>query len=372
MEKKTLNRNFIYSIVALSLMASAVSAAPANAQGKKPAVKKPAAAAGAKKPAAAPAKKPSGPIVLGTTQLPGDFGQLGQTYTIGKSDPINFTLKSAEYSVVPLTVGLNTWVPKADQKLLVLRYTVHNPNPKVTNYGWHSLQFTAVDSKDTNHEYIQAVTREGLKEPLFIDLKPAQKVDVVAAIMVPAEGVVPKLIVQRERNAPVIRYDLRGKAQPLPAPMADPADTTGATALAEVPATFGTYYTTGAFDVKLDEVAYTAGPLIKREAGDGKRFMTATFTIKNRLTKPVGYYWSDFLPQLKDADGEKVLYTQAILKASRDETTQGELAPGEEARIRFFFPLPENVTGKTLRLTEGKIIDARVARAYAFDVSAAK
>jgi hypothetical protein len=36
-------------------------------------------------------KKPTGPVVLGTTQLPGDFGQLGTTYTIGKAEPINFT-----------------------------------------------------------------------------------------------------------------------------------------------------------------------------------------------------------------------------------------------------------------------------------------
>ena len=48
--------------------------------------------------------------------------------------------------------------------------------------------------------------------------------------MVPAAGVVPKLIVEREQGAPVIRYDLRGKVKALPQPFADPSDTTGATA----------------------------------------------------------------------------------------------------------------------------------------------
>jgi hypothetical protein len=81
---------------------------------------------------------------------------------------------------------------------------------------------------------------------------------------------------------------------------------------------------------------------------------------------------SDFSPELRDADGEKARYTQALLKASRDEIAQGELAPGEEARVRFFFPLPENVAGKTLNLAEGKQIDARTARVFAFDLSGAK
>ena len=354
-------KNITLTVLGLSLVAGPTGGAPAQAQGKKPAAKKPAAAA----------KKPGGPVVLGTTQLPGDFGQLGTTYTIGKSEPTNFTLRSAEYSVVPLTLGNNTWVPKADQKLLVLRYTVHNPMPREQSYDWSRLRFTAVDSKDTNHEFIQAVGRDGTNEILSLRLKPAQKIDVYAAILVPAEGVVPKLIVEREKGAPVIRYDLRGKVKPLPAPIADEADETGATARKEVPAQAGAFYPLGVYDARLDEVAYTSDTLAKRAPGEGKRFLTAVFTIKNRAGRNERYVWSDFLPDLRDADGEKVPYTQALLKASRDEIAHGELAPGEEARVRFFFPLPAEVAGKTLRLAEGKQIDARTARVFAFDLGSA-
>ncbi len=347
-------KNITLTVLGLSLVAGLAGGAPAQAQGKKP---------------AAAAKKPGGPVVLGTTQLPGDFGQLGTTYTIGKSEPINFTLKSAEYSVVPFTVGNNTWVPRADQKLLVLHYTVHNPVPREQGYTWSGITFTAVDSKDTNHNFIQAVTREGASEPLTIRLKPAQKLDVAAAILVPAEGVVPKLIVEREKGAPVIRYDLRGKATPLPAPMADPADTGAATARKEVPTPASTFVPLGVFDARLDEVTYTGQKLLNREPGPGKRFLTATFTIKNRTASKQSYYWGHFHADLRDADGEKAPYTQALLKASRDEKTDGELAPGEEARVRFFFPVPENVAGKTLNLAEGKQIDVRAARVFAFDLS---
>lgn len=360
------NYRIVTSAMLLLLQTGVLFTAPtvqAQTGGKKPPVKP-------KTTATKPAKA-TGPIVLGTTQLPGDFGKLGTTYTIGKSSPINFTLKSADYSVVPVTIGNNSWVPKADEKVLVLHYTVHNPLPTEQRYYWADILFTAVDARDTNHNFIQAVAREGEQQPLTVTLKPAQKLDVMAAIIVPAEGVVPKLIVEREKGAPVVRYDLRGKVTPLPATVADAADTTGATARKEVLAQAGTFYATGLLDMRLDETAYVTTPILNREPGAGKRFLTATFTIKNRTASAQRYVWSDFLPDLRDADGEKVAFTQAILKATRDESTYGDLAPGEEARIRFFFPLPADVAGKTLRMAEGKQISATAARVFAFDLSTA-
>ena len=316
-----------------------------------------------------PPVKSTGPVVLGTTQMAGDFGKLGVTYTIGKSYPINFTLKKAEYSIVPFCVGNNIWVPKADEKMLVLHYTIQNSMPREQSYSWSDIRFTGVDSKDMNHEFIQAVSREGDRQSLSISLKPGQKLEATTAIVVPAEGVLPKLIVERTKGEPVIRYDLRGKATPLPAPAADTADTSGATALKVIPARTGAFSRLGVFDARLDEVTYVNGPLLRREPGDGKRWLTAIFTIKNTTNTTQRYLWSDFLPDLRDADGEKAEYTQAILKASRDEAAGDDLAPGEEARIRFFFALPQKVDGKILRLAEGKQIDARAARVFAFDLT---
>lgn len=71
---------------------------------------------------------PSTRVVQGTTQLAGDVGVIGKAFTIGKNEnAINFTLTSAEFSVSRVTVGEDVYTPKADEKLLVLRYTVHNP-----------------------------------------------------------------------------------------------------------------------------------------------------------------------------------------------------------------------------------------------------
>lgn len=118
------NLTEIYIATTLAVLVGGLST-QASAQSKKPAPTRPAVAT----TGAAQTARPKGPIVLGTTQLPGDFGQIGQTYTLGQREPINFTLKSAEYAVTPFVVDNNTWVPKADEKLLILHYTVHNPIP---------------------------------------------------------------------------------------------------------------------------------------------------------------------------------------------------------------------------------------------------
>ncbi|MBC8142147.1 MAG: DUF4352 domain-containing protein [Armatimonadetes bacterium] len=346
-----------------AVLSSFLYATPCAAQTKKPVKPIP-----AKKPAA----KKSETIVLGTTQLPGDFGVLGKTYTMGKSYPINFTLRSAEYSVVPFTSGNNTYVPKADEKLLVLHFTVQNPNPKDLSYDWSGLKFTVVDAKDVNHTAIQTVVREGLRQPLAESLKPAQKIDVVVPILVPAAGVVPKLIVERESGMPVIRYDLRGKVASLAAPFADAADAAGASALKEVPVAAGVSVPLGVFAARLDSVADVSEPILTREPGKGNRFVTVTFTIKNTSEIVQRYYWGYFHADLIDADGEKVPYTQAIVKATRDESHEGNLNPGEETRFRVFFALPANVAAKSIRLTEGKIIDLRAARIFLFDLTTAK
>jgi len=327
-----------------------------------------------KKPAAgktAPAQGKSA-IVLGTTQMPGDFGKFGQTYTIGKYEPVNFTLKSADYSIETYVVDSHIYVPTVEQKLLILHYTIHNPLPKEQVYDWHSIKYTIVDAKDKNADAIQAVAREGTKENGRISLKPAQKVEVVSAILVPAEGVVPKLIVEREKGQPVIRYDLRGKVTPLPANCADAADPSGASVRREIAAKAGTYYLLGGIEARLDTVTYSKDPLGEVELPAGKQNVSAVFTIRNPNKGRENYSWSVFNAVLRDGDGEKVPYNQWLLKGSRNEIAQGVLEVGEETRVRFFFALPEKVTGKTLLLKEGNYVGIANARVFAFDLTGMK
>ena len=263
-------------------------------------------------------------------------------------------------------------MPRSDQKLLVLHYSVQNPTPRDLSLYWGDMTFTAVDAKDVNHKFVGNISREGTTDELNLSLKPAQRIDVYTAILVPAGGEVPKLIVEREAGAPVIRYDLRGKVKGIPAPFADPSDSTGATARSEIPAAVGINYPTGEYDIRLDSVGYTKQTISGREPGAGTRFFTAIFTIKNRTTSDKEYYWGYFAPEVIDADGEKVAYNQQLMKATRDEIANGKLKPGEEARVRFFFALPDNVAARTLKQSVFYSLSSQHARTFAFDVSSAK
>lgn len=308
--------------------------------------------------------------VQGTAQLAGGDGVLGKTYTLGQGEEgLNFTLKSVEYGVARATVGNSVYVPEADEKMLILHYTVQNPQKTEKRFSYGSFKFTAVDAKDINHKFDNYVARAGTSENLNVTLKPAQKIDVVASMTVPAAGPIPKLIVAPSGNGPVLRYDLRGKATALKAPFADPADTSGATALTTVPAQGGTYYPLGLFDLKLDSVAYTKDKIGGKTPAAGKRFLVATFSLKNGTgptTDEKRWSYGSFKFELKDADGEKVKYGDYLYKATRDETASGGLKSGEEGRFRVFFELPEDVAGATVSVSEGE------SRTYAFDVSGAK
>lgn len=317
---------------------------------------------------ATPAAPPSR-VVQGTTQLAGDAGVIGKTYTIGKgTNAINFTLTGAEFSVARVTVGDNVYVPKADEKLLILRYTVHNPQKVDKTYAWNTLKFTVVDAQDVNHADDNYVGRDGTSNVLDIALKPAQKVGAYAVITVPATGPVPKLIVSANDEQGVVRYDLRGKVKALAAPFADPADSTKVTALEAVPMKAGAYGPLGYFDVKLDSVAY-AGSIKGQTFENGERALVATLSVRNGTAKTAGprsWNWDAFQIKLRDADGEVTAYDDYLLKVSRDETADGTLKPGEEARFRVYFKLPAGVKGQSLQVAEGE------SRALVFDVSNAR
>lgn len=318
-----------------------------------------------KTPSKAPAKAPEKQPIKGAVQMAGDNGQIGVTYTIGDAGPLNFTLNSAEFRAARVIMGETTVAPKADEKLLVLNATVHNPNKDLTNLDWGTLRLTAVDPNDQNHEYENGVSKAGTGETLNVQLKPAQKIDVFYVIRVPLKGSIPKLIVTHNNGGKVLRYDLRKAVKGLPAPFADVAEASGANGLAEIKAEAGTFYPLEGFDIKLVSTAYHEGKLGEYEPDEDKRYLVATVTIKNAGATEAGYDNGTFTAALIAEDDEKS-DNQNFLKPVRNEGATGELKPGQEYTGRFFFSLPKDVKAKTLTIAQNE------SRTYLFDVSNTK
>lgn len=311
------------------------------------------------------------PTVAGTTQLTGDAAELGKSYTLGKNYPLNFLLRSVEYSVTRVTVGTEVYAPNMDQKLLILHFTVQNPLKQDQVFSYGDFRFTAVDSKDISYIFDSYVAREGTSELLDLNLKPAQKIDVVAVWAIPAVGSIPKLIVQRgeELSAPLLRFDLRNKIKPLIAPFVDPNDTGGSSALYEVPAKIGVYYPLKIFDLKLESIQFSANAINQTMPSEGKRYLIAVFAIKNGTgasTAPSSYSSGAFSFILRDTDGEKTEFNGYLIKTSRDEPTEGYLKSGEEYRFRVYFELGQEQSGKVLYVSD------KYSRVYAIDISSLK
>lgn len=304
-------------------------------------------------------------VVLGTAQLNGDQAVLGATYTLGKASPINVTLKSVEYTVEPVRLGNDVVIVNEAEKLMVLHYTLHNPNKSDFGLAWNTLNIFAVDSKDTNWRYCQCVAMEDTGETCNMRLKPGQKTAVYAVIKVPAGGALPKLVME-SRDRLVLRYDLNGKVKPLPAPIADPADSTGATALAEVPAQMGTYYPFNVLHAKLDSVALSSDAIKGRAPAKGSRYFVIIASIKNNTPGNFGFRWNTLSLKLFDQDGAEIKGNSEVLFPSRDETINQNIEPGKELRARYYFQVPSNCSLKSL------VIRQSGGRKYAYDVSGAQ
>lgn len=328
-----------------------------------------ASAVAAPKPKAKPAAKPKPPskrVVLGTKQLSGDKAELGQVYTLGKQYPMNITLNSVEYTTDRVRVGQGVKIPGADEKFMVLHYTLHNPRKSEAHVRFDTFGFTAVDSTDTNRESTQAVGIESNQQDLDLELKPGQKINAYTFIPVPAKGTIPKLIIKCGEDL-VLRYDLRGKVKPLRGPTGDPADKDGATALGEVPAELGKTYQVGAFDITLDSAAYSSTPLKNQELEDGARNLLVSASIRNGQPYEVLLRFDTIQIKYTDQDGADISYSQECLAGSRDVSFESQLAPGKEVKVRF----PVKVA-KDQNVAKMTISNGDSPRLFVYDLSGVK
>lgn len=313
-----------------------------------------------------PTAKTTSHATLGTTQLKGEYAEFGNTYTLGKENPMNITLKSAEYTVEPVTIGDRTYIPNAENKFLVLHMTYHNPKQAEQFIRWDTYGFTVVDPEGQNHDDLKDLGMEKDNKVADMNLKPAQKVEVFGLMEVPAAREMPKLII-KSSDETVLRYDLRNKVKAIPAPYADPKDKTGATALSTIPAQMGTLYTLAGFSVKVDSAEYSTQTQFKDYSVDeGERFLVIGMTVKNLTAGENFLRWDTFQSQIQDADGVSLADCTDMFQKSRDSSFNMNLKPAQEVQVRCLFKIPTDAQPKVLsmRYDEG--------RTFLFDISSVK
>jgi len=197
-------------------------------------------------------------------------------------------------------------------------------------------------------------------------VKPAQKMDLYTAIVVPAEGVVPKLIVKSGKGK-VLRYDLRGMVLPLVAPFADPEDESGATALTTIAAEKDVWCPMGLFDVKFEGVEFPSVDMDDDPPDEGEGFVVIKVRLRNGSADEERLYSDPFRVVLQTMEGEKVKWGGEMVHPSRDESVSADLEPGDEMGARVFVRAPAGV-----RLSRCEFSEGEEGRVYVLGLGGAK
>ena len=327
--------------------------------------------------------------VKGQGQMAGADGSFGTLYTLDNG--FNFEILSARYTVEPFN-GYEMDGVRTDDKMLVLDIALKNANETDMYFDTEGL-FTLVDEKNQNYSrYALALESLG-STSANMSLKPGQglgqpglKDPLRVAFVVPGKARLTKIIVnhgRKGRTESVIRYYIAGttKAEagadgdpknviaPLPDGVRDPADASGAVALAQGKGVMNTPLPSGAFALTLTSFAVTSDPILSGAApDDGKQYAVASVTAKSLLA---GYSTFDVeggnspLYELTDADGERYAPV-GFRKAVADEEPEHDFKRGDDYKFRVVFAVPKAAVLKKL------VLGTRDARVWAFNVTGVK
>jgi hypothetical protein len=297
--------------------------------------------------------------IFGTQQMEGTDASFGREYTLGKMSPINVVIRETQFALGWQGAGALE-VPSADEQLLVIRYTLHNPQKEPIRIAVAELEFIAVDSRDQNYKNLRVMRRDGTVQGVESTLMPAQKIDLYTGIIVPARQVqVPKLIVMRgAETAPVLRYDLRGGTKPLPKELLDESGFMKSV----VQGGTGMVYPLAIFDVIVDGArsekitADSKDVLPDLIPQEGYRIVTVPVTLRNRSIEDMRVRENMFAGTMLESTAGRKYEANLLLAPTLDEKYDGlsklNLRSGETARAVFAFHIRERDEVKTLHILE--------------------
>jgi len=266
--------------------------------------------------------------------------------------------------VATVRTGDSVIFPLAEEKLLVVHFTLRNPQSEDTWVSWATVAFTAVDAMGMNREYCGDILNEQTGESVDASLLPDQTIDAYTVVKMPARGPALTLLVRAADGAP-LEFSLGDAVTPLQPPVADPADATGATALTEVPAEMGLAYSLGNFAVTVDKAEYTADAIQGQPPQEGARFLVFTLRLKNQTPDDQPLSWGTFTFSLRGPQGDEIPWNEQLLAAERHQEIDIMAAPGKETTVRVYFEVPSQMQPQSLFVREGAY-----GRAYLVDVSA--
>ena len=149
-----------------------------------------------------------------------DILPIGTTAHLGVKDSINFTPRSAEYTIFPEEVDGKLIVPNATQKLVAVRVNLQYPEEGRIDLRPSDVHVTASDLAGKKYDgQLQLYSQSGKPVSTAV-LRSGQQVDAICVILIPALTLIKQLDVYALDRRLTATYSGDG-IQPLPLQMRD-------------------------------------------------------------------------------------------------------------------------------------------------------
>lgn len=294
------------------------------------------------------------------TSAPQGPAEIGSAYDIGPDPALRFTLDRAVYALgwtdhEPTASGM----AGADEKMLVLFFTVENVGSEDVRFRHNTLEFQAIDEQGLVHERdaalpVRAARLTTAADPATRDadgtlLRPGEPLALYTAVLVPKRLRIPRLVVGTSRAGNnEIDYVFDGRVEPLPAAYHD-----GHPEIVreEVEAGPGQFLAAPSFDIQVDGIETTTDPArVGRRPGAAQNWALVRMTVRNRADGPQNLSAGSFREtRLVDTAGE-LHAPQLVLHEARPERARPRIEAGATGSFVVAFPLPEGASPEALRL----------------------
>jgi len=319
-----------------------------------------------------PPTKPSQTApTLGTVQLPGDNGKIGVTYQLGaKGSELHYTLDSA--SVAPYySAPEDVLVAGENQRMLILNFTVQNPQKEEMRLGATTFAFTAVSPDDENFKFSGYILGQPKRMHLEQNLKPAQKVKCTVAFPIYSTGPVTKVMVEKGSGSPILRYDLTGKLtgtydvknldaniDPATGKMKNPVSAWSNNGVDYAQTSWmpelskDKLIDMGEFGVTYDGWEFTTEKIKGYAPSTGFKYLVLKASFSNLIAKDAFLSFAYFDWTVTDGSGQKLPWNRDILFAGSDTPVYQKLVNGEDPiKTRVYFQVPATMSSFSASLT---------------------
>ncbi len=299
---------------------------------------------------------------------PTEDGTFGKFYLDSSDKNVAVNVTGASYVGERYATGItaqtsNIWLLNSNEKFFVLTVNVKNLGTEEFQVGYDHVLFNIEDDTAIKVDGIKSAFRLSDRLDYHAPLAGGKSVDLQYLVAMSSLSKASKLRVWVEDPAISTAYDLaKNKVDPLPTAL---TDASGSKMFETVDASIGAWFPTGYFDVQVERIGTTTGPIMATPPDEGKIYTTISCKIRNasRGEAALNYDTFHFVGYTKD--GQEFTGADPVdkaMKSSVHRTFQPSGTDGSESQVVYYFQFPKekNLAYVTFREATGHLFKIKL------------